>query len=290
MIIIFFIGVAIMASGTQVSNIYHLPYISLICNVVGSAVMCVSAVLFSKAENKKRNELKLLAEKLVGKEEYENGISKIIDSIDNLNKTVNEDGKYVAIKLDTILSEMKKINENVVQVGEHSIMIKEVCNQLHSDNDAIREFLDGFMTTNIGISKNIEVEVNKLIKESVDIKDSINNVYSKIDTINMMPEMIFESVDTLIERFGETLLKIQTEFKYLEEDILEQEKDRTKQFQSIMEEICDFAEENNEKMVNEIKELAGQYEQFEKTVLSIVEQMSQIAEEDIKVMKGFLNG
>ena len=43
-------------------------------------------------------------------------------------------------------------------------------------------------------------------------------------------------------------------------------------------------------MVEEIKKLAKQYEQFEQLISSIVEQMSHIAEEDIKVMKGFLNG
>ena len=57
-----------------------------------------------------------------------------------------------------------------------------------------------------------------------------------------------------------------------------------------MNEIRDNAEEYNEEMSEEMKRLSNQYTAFEKTIFAIVEQMSHMAEEDIKVMKGFLNG
>ena len=52
--------------------------------------------------------------------------------------------------------------------------------------------------------------------------------------------------------------------KHLSEDIEDQEKDRTKKFNSIMGEIRDTLEDNNEEMTEEIKKLAGQYAEFEK--------------------------
>ena len=43
-------------------------------------------------------------------------------------------------------------------------------------------------------------------------------------------------------------------------------------------------------MAEEIKKLSDQYTAFESMISAIVEEMSHMAEEDIKVMKGFLNG
>lgn len=83
---------------------------------------------------------------------------------------------------------------------------------------------------------------------------------------------------------------IQSDYKNLADDIEDQEKARTKKFNSIMTEIRDLSEESNEEMAEEIKKLAEQYESFEKMISAIVDQMSHMAEEDIKVMKGFLNG
>ncbi len=72
----------------------------------------------------------------------------------------------------------------------------------------------------------------------------------------------------------------------MSEDIEEQETKRTEKYKSIM----DTTETSNEEMIEEIKKLSGQYASFEKMINTIVENMSHMAEEDIKVMKGFLNG
>ena len=72
MIILFFVGLIIMASAGSVSDISNIIYLHLVCNVIGGIMMGGSTFFFFKEEERKKNELKLLVEKLSGKEEHEN--------------------------------------------------------------------------------------------------------------------------------------------------------------------------------------------------------------------------
>ena len=70
----------------------------------------------------------------------------------------------------------------------------------------------------------------------------------------------------------------------------DEEKKRTKLFNQIMNEIRENTEDSNSAVETRIEKLSGQYQEFERLISAIVEQMTHISEEDIKVMKGFLNG
>lgn len=232
MIILFFVGLIIMASAGSVSDISNITYLHLVCNVIGGIMMGGSTFFFFKEDARKKNELKLLVEKLSGKEEHENEIN-VLNAIEKVLQEYSE-----------ILGTIDKKQEKI---------IAGVC-----DNSEIIETL-----------RSIEL---------------------RIEGVNLLHGEISESVERLITKFEKTVESIHSAYKNLTDDIEEQEKARTKKFNSIMVEIRDSSEESNEEMTEEIKKLAEQYVSFEKMISAIVDQMSHMAEEDIKVMKGFLNG
>lgn len=203
-------------------------------------------------------------------------INELIGHINNLSVNNAKDA-------EKILGTIKNI-EKILEVEKP--LINDAIEELHKDNTELMA--------------KVEDSLSKLIKNTIDILDklqlqaniveSLKAIDQRIVGINILPHEISESVDTLIAKFGNTIENIQTSYENLAEDIEEQEKARTKKFNSIMSEIRDATEGSNEEMVEEIEKLADQYAGFEEVITTIVEQMSHMAKEDIKVMKGFLNG
>lgn len=358
MIIVFFVGLIIMVSGGAISDVCNVVYINVICDIVGGIMMGSSTYYIIKSEEKMKNELKLLLEKLAGKEEHESEMkvllsietllqeySKIISIIEQDQKRVinivgdnsvmKESIETIKVSLDNhfsslekeivnqndklAVSRMSQINELIGHINNLSVnnvkdaekilgTIKNVEKILKVEKPLIHDAIEELHKDNTELTVKVEDSLSKLIKNTIDVLDklqlranqveevnttiveSLKAIDQRIVGINILPQEISESVDTLIAKFGNTIENIQTGYKNLTEDIEDQEKGRTKKFNSIMNEIRDAAEESNEEMAEEIKKLAEQYTMFEKMITTIVEQMSHMAEEDIKVMKGFLNG
>lgn len=305
MIIVFWVGIIIMVSGGAISDVCNVVYINMICNIVGGIMMGSSAYFIIKSEEKRKNELKLLLENLAGKEEHENEI-KVLLSIETLLQehresiTVSLDNHFSSLEKEIVnqndklaVSRMSQINELIGHINKKPF-INDAIKELHKDNTElmikVEDSLSKLIKNTIEILDKLQLQANHAEKEIATIVEFSKAIDQRIVGINILPQEISESVDTLIEKFGNTIENIETNYKNLTEDIEDQEKDRTKKFNSIMKEIRDSSEESNEEMTEEIKKLADQYAMFEKMITTIVEQMSHMAEEDIKVMKGFLNG
>lgn len=318
MIIAFFVGLIIMVSGGAVSDVCNVVYINVICNIVGGIMMGSSTYYIIKSDKKMKNELKLLLEKLAGKEEHENEI-KVLLSIETLlqehnkiisiieqdqkrvinivgdNSVMKESIEIIKASLDNHFSSLEKeiVNQNDKLTVSRMSQINELIghiNNLSVNNAKDAEKILGAIKNTIDVLDKLQLQANQVEKVNTTIVESLKAIDQRIVGINILPQEISESVDTLIAKFENTIENIQTGYKNLTEDIEEQEKGRTKKFNSIMNEIRDAAEESNEEMAEEIKKLAEQYTMFEKMITTIVEQMSHMAEEDIKVMKGFLYG
>ena len=358
MIILFFVGLIIMASAGSVSDISNITYLHLVCNVIGGIMMGGSTVFFFKEEARKKNELKLLVEKLSGKEEHENEInvlnaiekvlqeyretlrtidenqekiiagvcdnSEIKDSItainellkdcfDSLEKQVaTQDSKTAETIIEKICNLIKCVDtmteiipasaqnlRNAVENTEKSIKdesakLYNAVDTLHIDYTEFRRQEENdfaiVIENTTSVSEKLQIQANHLEELKNEIIETLRSIEQRIEGVNLLPGEISESVEKLITKFEKTVDSIQSDYKNLADDIEDQEKARTKKFNSIMTEIRDSSEESNEEMTEEIKKLAQQYESFEKMISSIVDQMSHMAEEDIKVMKGFLNG
>ena len=256
-----------------------------------------------KNEEKKKNELKILAEKLAGKEEHEMELS-VLRSVEKVmlenSKILSalEENQKETIKL---ISCQGVINGNIVSlrtdITDYFSSLKEDIKSQNTQNVKVLEILNQMSVSLTKMDENMEIvngllqaRVDKMNEVNCDAINSLKSIEQRIDNINKLPDEIAESIEELISNFGKTIEVIQRDFNYLSEDIEEQEKDRTKKFNLVMNEIRDAIEDNNEEMAEEIKKLTGQYTEFEKVISSIVEQMSHMAEEDIKIMKGFLNG
>ena len=214
--------------------------------------------------NQNSQSMETITEKISGLLECVEGLTdnlstnaqELLNAIENAEKTIKDENCKLYNAMDTL-----------------HIDYAEFRRQNESDFEKIYE---------------LQVEQQKILKtEIVEILKSIDH---RIEEVNLLPAEISESVESLILKFGNTVDDIQKGYKNLVEDIEDQEKARTKKFNSIMSEIRDTSEDTNEGLAEEIKKLADQYISFEKVISTIVDQMSHMAEEDIKVMKGFLNG
>lgn len=301
MIIFFFIGLIIMVSSGTISNV---AYINMICNIVGGIMMGGSAYYIIKLEEKKKSELKMSIEKLAGKEEHENEI-RILSSIETLLQehskiiTTIEQNQKKVVDIVEDNSEMKESIETIKESldAHFSSLEKEIINQngklIESSKFQIEELIEDVNNISANNSKDTK-EIIGSIKavESANtdvVVESLKNIDQRINSINALPREISELVDTLIENLEKNIEDIQKAYTNLTEDIDDKEEERTNKFKSIMSGIQEVTQESNEEMVGEIKNLADQYTMFEKTITTIVEQMSHMAEEDIKVMKGFLD-
>ena len=358
MIVLFFAGLIIMASAGNVSDISNITYLHLICNVIGGIMMGGSTFFFFKEEARKKNELKLLVEKLSGKEEHKteinvlNAIENVLQEYRKTLRTIDENqGKIIAGVCDNseIKDSITAINEllkacfdslekqvatqdsktaeaitekicnlikcvemmtkiisvstqnlkNVVENAEKSIKdestkLYNAVDTLHIDYSEFRRQEENdfaiVIESTTSVSEKLQIQANHLEELKNKIIDTLRSIEQRIEGVNLLPGEIDESVERLITKFEKTVDSIQSNYKNLADDIEDQEKARTKKFNLIMTEIRDSSEESNEEMTEEIKKLAEQYVSFEKMISAIVTQMSHMAEEDIKVMKGFLNG
>lgn len=311
MIMLFFAGLIIMASAGSISEISNITYLQLVCNVVGGIMMGGSAFFFFKEESRKKKELKVLVEKLPGKEEQENEIN-VLNAIEKVLQGYRENLKVIDENQEKIIasvcdnSEIKDFMtastqnlrdtvENIEKaIKDENFKLYSAVDVLHIDYTEFRRQEDHNFamvienTTNV--VQKLEIQANHLEESKNEIMEILIRIEQSVNDFNSLPGKISESIETLMNTFEKSVDRIQMGYQYLAEDIKDEEKDRTKKFHSIMTEIRDSTEESNEEMTEEIKKLAEQYESFEKLISAIVNQMSLMAEEDINVMKGFLNG
>ena len=254
MIILFFVGLIIMASAGSVSDISNIIYLHLVCNV-------------SKTSE------------------------AIIEKICNLIKCVDTMTEIIPASAQNLRNAVENIEKSI---KDESSKLYNAVDTLHIDYTEFRRQEENdfaiVIENTTSVSEKLQIQVNHLEELKNEIIETLRSIEQRIEGVNLLPGKISESVERLITKFEKTVDSIQSDYKNLADDIEDQEKARTKKFNSIMTEIRDLSEESNEEMAEEIKKLAEQYESFEKMISAIVDQMSHMAEEDIKVMKGFLNG
>jgi len=202
MIILFFVGLIIMVSGSSISAISHITCLQLVFNIIGGIMMGGSSFVFIKKETEKQNELKTLINNLAGKEEFANEI---------------EEFKQLKKSLEEYTGTLEKLNQAQVET------LAEVC-------------------------------------------------------------------ETLTDKFQKLVDFGQKQYRNITDDINGQVKNSSKNLKSLMDEIRDSSNDSNEEMTTKIAELAKQYESFKEFLSQMMERMDHMAEEDIKTIKGFLNG
>ena len=215
----------------------------------------------------------------------------IIEKICNLIKCVDTMTEIIPASAQNLRNAVENIEKSI---KDESSKLYNAVDTLHIDYTEFRRQEENdfaiVIENTTSVSEKLQIQVNHLEELKNEIIETLRSIEQRIEGVNLLPGKISESVERLITKFEKTVDSIQSDYKNLADDIEDQEKARTKKFNSIMTEIRDLSEESNEEMAEEIKKLAEQYESFEKMISAIVDQMSHMAEEDIKVMKGFLNG
>lgn len=244
---------------------------------------------------------------MVGKEEYQKellavqnvekaivdnqnvllGLLKQQDEFKENYKGNSEQMYYLMKEAFEELQNKEKTHAN--EIANVTSMIEKTITTLHTKNNSILNLLEQLHADDDEIKNIAEKAMLQMQDISNVISDGIKQINQNIIQINQIPCMVDESIKDLVSEFGNMLENMEEKMEYLQEDIRDEEKSRTKKFNSIITEIAGSTEACNEDMTKEIKKLSDQYDQFEKVISGIVNQMNNIAKEDIEVLKGFLN-
>ena len=196
MIILFFVGLIIMASAGSVSDISNIIYLHLVCNVIGGIMMGGSTFFFFKEEERKKNELKLLVEKLSGKEEHENEIN-VLNAIEKVLQENRETLRTIDENHEKIIAgvcDNSEIKDSITAINEllkdcFDSLEKQVVIQDSKTSEAIIEKICNLikcvdtMTEIIPASaQNLRNAVENIEKS---IKDESSKLYNAVDTLHI---------------------------------------------------------------------------------------------------------
>ncbi|WP_026511925.1 hypothetical protein [Butyrivibrio sp. LC3010] len=208
MLIVFFAGLIIMASGSTLGNLCNIEYLSIVCNIIGGIMMGSGACYAVKYVENKRNELESRLEKMPGKEEHENNI-RILSSIESLLKG---HGETLAIieqdqkKIISIVEDRSEIKNIKKIIEDENSIINDALERLKKDNidslTRIGDSLSDLINKSVGFSDKL-TQLSELIqKENTDIVESLQSIDQRAIGISVLPQEISESIDTLIVLSG----------------------------------------------------------------------------------------
>lgn len=180
----------------------------------------------------------------------------------------------------------KEISEKIECQNE---IIKGVSECQNKCNNSIEELCTMIKDYVIFFKENSpsNEEIKKL--ESI-IEINKNNILESLNGLIEIPSNLGDEIERLIDSMSQSTNNIITKVEYLTEDLEEQDEKRMKNFNRMLNELKDYSVDNNEEIVEQLKVLGQQYLEFEKVADSIVQKITFMAENDIEVMKGFLNG
>lgn len=207
----------------------------------------------------------------------------IIELLD-IKKTIGESNNTISKTIKTQSNELKTLEFIIDSHGKNEL---ESIKSLQSQMETLqRETHEDSVLCNESLGK-IELSIRHSCEEEA---EKLENVLEIIDGMLHIPKEVSEQIERLIVVANNYTTNLTTKIEYLSEDLEEQDGKRMNNFNRMLDELRDYCEGNNEEIVEQIKVLSQQYLQFEKTVDVIVQKMTTMAESDIEVMKGFLNG
>lgn len=267
-LICFFIGLLILISGNELELMININNVSLICNCVG--VLLVGYSVKCHRDKEKRE----LLQRNGVIEEIRNVICKMPTNADSEN----------------IVEQLRNIGENQ-KIYEHTML------DFKCSVETLQQNVNTILDVIVASKKSIDEDIVKIINElnlqketvvSLD-KNIANGMEETVKAINELPKQIIDVNEELIEKINNYQSILITRIDYLAQDIEEQDKQRMSNFNKMIKEIREYNEENEEGISEKIETLSQQYLEFESFAKAIVQQMTQMAEQDFENMTRFLN-
>lgn len=217
-------------------------------------------------------------------ESLQSNVDAFIIELLEIKKTIGESNNIISKTIETQSNELKTLGCIIDSHGNSELEnIKSLQSQMEKLQRGTHE--DSILC-NESLGK-IERSIKHSCEEEAEKLDELLKVIAGMIHI---PQEVSEQIERLIVVANNYTTNLTTKIEYLSEDLEEQDLKRMKNFDRMLDELRDYCEGNNEEIMEQIKVLSQQYLQFEKTVDVIVKKMTTMAESDIEVMKGFLNG
>lgn len=312
------IGLFLLFSGSTLEVVIGMPFIEIICN--GAGCLCIGYSIYNllkvyrldkETQTKQLKELTELADATKVCASNLNSISEVIAGITQGNDIGRENGKKldqlekigtdIQTKLDNVLL---KLTDTVLEIQGCKASIgtnqKELCNHLDAKfNESKTKADQGIekLAKAIGKCENVENVIAEKTEKLIALETMLQQHESDIlkvlqDTLEVMkslPIALSNEMDTIVDTNEKFLGKMETDINNLLEDLASEESKRKRSFNEYLDSLNDYTEDTLGDVKEELQTLGSQYEQFEKIVTTIVEQMSGLAQKDLEVLEGFLH-
>lgn len=303
-IISFFIGVILIAAGSDIRVLTGIDWISLLCDAIGGCLMAYGAKLYfdTRQEDMKGRTLIIknlenIDEKVMTSSQAEYIQTQLCSINDNLEK-VNDANEM----LEKRLMEFEKLYQSNAYTNEDGKEdVETIKNCMYELKESIERFAEKVLQDTNGQVEN-QIEEMRAINQSVKDNskamrqisqkeiDQIERLSNKIELINKLPAELSEMIDELIEKINDYVEYSTEKIEQLSEDLQDLDEKRTNNFNKIIKEIRESNEVKNDHIADQICKLSEEYSKFEDIVNNIVKQMTLMSENDYEIMKGFLNG
>ena len=191
----------------------------------------------------------------------------LIKSIKDLENSLNQNHNDVFNRVSEFEKEViKGMSESA------KIIHSEIVDSTQKSNEN-RSYIKEELLNELSLQRNL----------TEDIKRSISKV-------ECLPKIMHETSDKIVDKIDENLDKNKSLLEGLTDDLFANSQKLNKNINKSMNSALDTMNENTEDMVEEIKYLADQYNEFKKYTEALLERMTYITQTDLEVMKGILDG
>lgn len=225
-------------------------------------------------------------------------VNEIMDKIPQISETIAEKEESTNNAILFMADEIRK-SINIACTAQTDEIRKEVIkltsihesekNELNELQNNLKEFSECVNATNEKITGTIfslKASTEELLKTEAQEVRKLEGIFGNF---NELPKEILETNDQLSNEINEYLCGVVTKIEELSDSMEGQDEKRTRSFERMIKEVERCLEENDENTSHKLQELGQQYLQFEKTINMIVQQMTQMSEQDYEIMRQFIN-
>ena len=217
----------------------------------------------------------------------------------------------LALGISTVLKDFRKTQQESEERILHSLdAVSSIPQHLNSFTEQTKQSLDEIIKQNDKVLTDVNTEFKSIIdrinKYAEDISESLKDNLQKSVTsieackneiVTQVPSTTQKTAEIIIRTFDEVTNQLSTEISSLKDSIEDLIDDIGTKFSGMSRTVRDSMSGVSDELLsheNEIKTcietLATQYKEFERMNESIIEQMTLMSKNDLKVLKGLING
>ncbi len=222
-------------------------------------------------------------------------IAKLCEKMDQNASNICEE---VGLGTEDICQEMASQREILLNITKRLLLLceqeEEKAEMLKGSIDTMRNDLLEDYDNQVDLIRNI---TNKFEEKKESELEEIRKIQQGLTSLNKLPECTMDVLEEFSEKMKNYFLEFKEQMKELLSNIEKCDKKRMNDFknmmaafENMMENLEEYNEGQSDNLLEYIKELSGQYQEFKSFSEILVQKMTDMTKKDCEIMRGFLDG